>query len=271
MSRIHFQKRRDFLKGATCMVASGAAASFVPQLSLMGTALAGTVTGYKALVCIYLDGGNDSFNLLIPADNTTSIPVAGRTPSVRTLALHALWLVRDLARRLYQGMPDAGHPAAGGGRRPVAERAGAQRRPVRAEPGGAGAAVAVQQRSPGLRRQRRPAGVPDAAQQLQQHRAAAEPVLAQRPDQPVADRRRRHRQRPDGLGRQAGRRAAGRRPRQRPGALHLDRGLHPLPDRRVPGRPDHRAVPALDQRHQSGDLAQQLHAATQSAASAARC
>ena len=46
MSRIHFQKRRDFLKGATCMVASGAAASFVPQLSLMGTALAGTVTGY---------------------------------------------------------------------------------------------------------------------------------------------------------------------------------------------------------------------------------
>ncbi len=25
MSRIHFQKRRDFLKGATCMVASGAA------------------------------------------------------------------------------------------------------------------------------------------------------------------------------------------------------------------------------------------------------
>lgn len=80
MSRIHFQKRRDFLKGATCMVASGAAASFVPQLSLMGTALAGTPTGYKALVCIYLDGGNDSFNLLIPADNSTSIPVSGRSP-----------------------------------------------------------------------------------------------------------------------------------------------------------------------------------------------
>jgi uncharacterized protein (DUF1501 family) len=80
MSRIHFQKRRDFLKGATCMVASGAAASFVPQLSLMGTALAGTPTGYKALVCVYLDGGNDSFNLLIPADNSTSIPVSGRVP-----------------------------------------------------------------------------------------------------------------------------------------------------------------------------------------------
>lgn len=81
MSRIHWLKRRDFLKHASGLVASGAAASFVPQLSLMGTALAqGMATGYKALVCIYLDGGNDSWNLLIPADNSTSVPVSGRTP-----------------------------------------------------------------------------------------------------------------------------------------------------------------------------------------------
>jgi uncharacterized protein (DUF1501 family) len=67
MSRIHFEKRREFLKGATCFAASGAASTFVPQLSMMGTALAGNV-GYKALVCIYLDGGNDSWNVAIPAD-----------------------------------------------------------------------------------------------------------------------------------------------------------------------------------------------------------
>jgi uncharacterized protein (DUF1501 family) len=81
MSRIHFDKRRDFLKGAACMAASGAASTFVPQLSMMGTALAGTApTGYKALVCIYLSGGNDSWNLLIPGDDSTNIPVAGRSP-----------------------------------------------------------------------------------------------------------------------------------------------------------------------------------------------
>jgi uncharacterized protein (DUF1501 family) len=69
MSRIHFQKRRDFIKGASCLVASGAASSFVPQLSLMGSAMAQSVTSnYKALVCIYLDGGNDSWNVVIPAD-----------------------------------------------------------------------------------------------------------------------------------------------------------------------------------------------------------
>jgi uncharacterized protein (DUF1501 family) len=68
MSRIHFEKRRNFLKGAGGIVASGAMAGFIPQLSMMGTALASVQpTGYKALVCIYLDGGNDSFNLLIPA------------------------------------------------------------------------------------------------------------------------------------------------------------------------------------------------------------
>lgn len=81
MSRIHYNKRRDFLKGAACMAASGAASTFVPQLSMMGTALAQSApTGYKALVCIYLSGGNDSWNLLIPGDNTTNIPVVGRNP-----------------------------------------------------------------------------------------------------------------------------------------------------------------------------------------------
>jgi uncharacterized protein (DUF1501 family) len=68
MSRIHTTKRRDFLKGACGLVAAGGASSFVPQLSMLGTALAqGTFNNYRALVCLYLDGGNDSWNLLIPA------------------------------------------------------------------------------------------------------------------------------------------------------------------------------------------------------------
>ena len=65
--------RRDFLRGAGCMLAAGGVSSFVPKLNVMGEALAQSATsGYKALVCVYLGGGNDSWNLLIPtATNAT--------------------------------------------------------------------------------------------------------------------------------------------------------------------------------------------------------
>ena len=38
---------------------------------MMGTAMAATssLSGYKALVCIYLQGGNDSWNLVVPWDS----------------------------------------------------------------------------------------------------------------------------------------------------------------------------------------------------------
>jgi uncharacterized protein (DUF1501 family) len=62
------QSRREFLNGACGLVAAGGISSFVPQLNIMGTALAQSNTGgYKTLVCLYLDGGNDSWNLAIPA------------------------------------------------------------------------------------------------------------------------------------------------------------------------------------------------------------
>jgi uncharacterized protein (DUF1501 family) len=80
MARIHRIKRRAFLQGAACTVATGAFSNLVPQLNLMGTALAQGQTGYKALVVIYLDGGNDSWNLLIPSDTNTQLTVNGRTP-----------------------------------------------------------------------------------------------------------------------------------------------------------------------------------------------
>lgn len=65
--------RRDFLKGTGCMLAAGGVSSFVPKLNLMGEALAqSAVSGYKALVCVYLGGGNDSWNMLIPTGTNAS-------------------------------------------------------------------------------------------------------------------------------------------------------------------------------------------------------
>jgi uncharacterized protein (DUF1501 family) len=68
--------RRDFVRGGACMVAAGGISSFLPKLNLMGEALAqtGIGTGYKALVCIYLGGGGDSWNMLVPTGDIGAPP-----------------------------------------------------------------------------------------------------------------------------------------------------------------------------------------------------
>ncbi len=60
--------RRRFLHGLGALVAGGAASAMFPQMELMGRALAATPTKgeYRALVCIFLYGGNDSYNMLVP-------------------------------------------------------------------------------------------------------------------------------------------------------------------------------------------------------------
>jgi uncharacterized protein (DUF1501 family) len=60
--------RRDLLRLACC---SAAGASMVGGLSKLGlvSALAQGATGYKALVCIFMFGGNDSNNMLVPTDS----------------------------------------------------------------------------------------------------------------------------------------------------------------------------------------------------------
>jgi len=60
--------RRDLLRLACC---SAAGASLVGGLSKFGlvSALAQGTTDYKALVCIFMFGGNDSNNVLVPTDS----------------------------------------------------------------------------------------------------------------------------------------------------------------------------------------------------------
>jgi len=69
------QTRRAFLKASahTALLGSGAMA-VNGKMNLMGAALAAqsqysNLNDYKALVCIFLYGGSDSFNLFIPADS----------------------------------------------------------------------------------------------------------------------------------------------------------------------------------------------------------
>src|SRR5712664_2748791 len=60
--------RRDFIRRAACAaVGTAAMSSAIRDLRFMNAAVAqSNITDYKALVCIFLAGGNDSNNLIIP-------------------------------------------------------------------------------------------------------------------------------------------------------------------------------------------------------------
>src|SRR5580693_9760846 len=60
--------RRDILRAACCSAASFAMTSALGRLNLIHALAAGPSSGYQALVCIFLFGGNDSNNLIIPND-----------------------------------------------------------------------------------------------------------------------------------------------------------------------------------------------------------
>lgn len=78
MNKHYSRSRREFLRsaGRAGLATAGAAALF-GKLGLIQTALAGDamcpdyppVTDYRALVCVFLAGGNDSFNLIVPSDS----------------------------------------------------------------------------------------------------------------------------------------------------------------------------------------------------------
>ena len=66
-----FLSRRDFLRasGGCAALTSTSILSTLLNLHLTRSAAAAqTVSGYKALVCLFQHGGNDSFNMLVPTD-----------------------------------------------------------------------------------------------------------------------------------------------------------------------------------------------------------
>src|SRR5947209_4348741 len=60
--------RRDFIRRAACAaVGTAAMTSTIRDLRFMNAALAqSNISDYKALVCIFLAGGHDSNNFIIP-------------------------------------------------------------------------------------------------------------------------------------------------------------------------------------------------------------
>lgn len=61
--------RRKFLLNGGKLALLGSATPFISNLSLINQAAAATATDYKALVCVFLFGGNDYANTVIPYDD----------------------------------------------------------------------------------------------------------------------------------------------------------------------------------------------------------
>jgi len=111
--------RREFLRKSICAALGGAGLySALGSLKLIGAAAAASPRpagfgDYKALVCIYLYGGNDSFNTIVPWDSSLYPVYFG---SRQELALAQADIQANALTALAGGMPSDGgsyglHPA----------------------------------------------------------------------------------------------------------------------------------------------------------------
>ena len=66
----HHQSRRRFL-GSMLTLAGGSAAPFAINLAAMGNAAAEGANDYKAVVCLFLNGGNDHANTVLATDSAS--------------------------------------------------------------------------------------------------------------------------------------------------------------------------------------------------------
>lgn len=116
-------QRREFLRRASALGVAGTAAPWALSLAGIGEAAAATAPGdYKALVCVFLYGGNDYGNTLVPFDAASHAAYAGIRQALATprdaLAATALPATADgrqmaLAPQLgkLKGLWDAGQLA----------------------------------------------------------------------------------------------------------------------------------------------------------------
>jgi uncharacterized protein (DUF1501 family) len=112
--------RREFLKRASAFSMLGTAGPLAMNLAAMSEAAAQTASDYRALVCIFLTGGNDAYNTVLATDAASwSTYTATRTQEPDSIAL-----LKDVAPNT---SAERGTPARLGGVLPI--------EPLTAQPG----------------------------------------------------------------------------------------------------------------------------------------
>lgn len=82
--------RRRFLQHSAALAAMGTGVPLALNLAAAGAAAAQSASGYKALVCLFLAGGNDAFNTVLPTDAASWSAYAGvRQTAGDAIALRA--------------------------------------------------------------------------------------------------------------------------------------------------------------------------------------
>ena len=76
--------RRVFLRRASALSLTGVAAPWALNLSAIGEAAAADATDYKALVCVFLSGGNDYANTLVTYDAPSHALYTAQRPAIAT-------------------------------------------------------------------------------------------------------------------------------------------------------------------------------------------
>ncbi len=112
--------RRLFLSQLGALGGLHVAAPFAMNLAALGSAAAQSATDYKALVCLFMSGGNDAFNMFLPTDlaswtNYTKL----RDQAPESIALKAPGTLADPTA-------EAGSPGRLGGVLPIAPKTGRQ-------------------------------------------------------------------------------------------------------------------------------------------------
>ncbi|MBC7917908.1 MAG: DUF1501 domain-containing protein [Rhodoferax sp.] len=74
--------RREFLKRVGALSMTGVAAPLALNLAALGEAAAANATGYKALVCVFMYGGNDYANTVVPYDAAGYAAYNGQRASI---------------------------------------------------------------------------------------------------------------------------------------------------------------------------------------------
>ena len=103
------QSRRAFLRRTAALGIAGGAAPFVTQLAAIGEASAAAASDYKALVCLFMHGGNDYANTLPPYDAASHAQYIAARRTIGhardTLAATALNPLNSLGGRQYALAP----------------------------------------------------------------------------------------------------------------------------------------------------------------------
>jgi uncharacterized protein (DUF1501 family) len=87
--------RRTLLKNISALALTPATLPLGVSLMGMANAAAQTATDYKALVCVFLNGGNDNFNTVVPYDTTSYNSYFGFRKNVEEGTYNGLAILRS--------------------------------------------------------------------------------------------------------------------------------------------------------------------------------